>query len=73
MTIMGVSRRESILKVGRNGSEKEGDRRVITAFCGGMDTEEGGEEVDEERGNKHCCRSGSQRCRGASEVLGAFF
>lgn len=28
------------------GPEKERERRVITAFCGGMVREEGGEEVD---------------------------
>lgn len=30
--------------------EKERERRVITAFCGGMVREEGGEEVEEDGG-----------------------
>lgn len=37
--------------------EKERERRVITAFCGGMVREEGGEEVEEDGGgNKLCYR-----------------
>lgn len=39
---------ESILKVGWEWA-KERDRRVITAFCAGMDRGEGGEEVVRER------------------------